>query len=154
MSHFLTFSMQFDREPGLDNGRLCLRYLTEGTLNVWTATSSVASKQGAEDFHQKGGLIPPEYRVPGLKNWVVATTPIAMPQVKGVEGSFYKIDPHQIKTDKGGVRGDFGIHKDANVPGSMGCIVMTEDRFADFEQVMKKIAAQNIRSMPLFVTYS
>jgi hypothetical protein len=152
--YFLTFFMGFDRDKGLDNGRLNLRHLELGTINTWIATSSVESKQGAEDFHERGGLIPPEYRVPGLKNWTVATKPIPMPQTKGVEGNFYKIDPHNVTTDKGGARGDFGIHLDANVPGSMGCIVMTKERFNGFEKQMDLLADQGIRSIPLFVTYS
>jgi len=52
--------MGFDRDKGLDNGRLNLRHLELGTINTWIATSSVESKQGAEDFHERGGLIPPE----------------------------------------------------------------------------------------------
>ena len=154
MLYFLTFSMGFDRDTGLDNGRLCLRHLEKGTMAVWTATSSTANKQDAESFHQKGGLIPPEYRVPGLKNWVVATKPIPMPNNPGVDGNFYKIDPHSVTTDKGGVRGDFGVHLDGNSPGSLGCIVMSKDRFNDFERRMNVIAAEGVKSVPLFVTYS
>jgi hypothetical protein len=77
-----------------------------------------------------------------------------MPHNPGVAGNFYKIDPHSVTTDKGGVRGDFGVHLDGNAPGSLGCIVMPADRFAQFEDEMKKLAAQNIVSLPLFVTYS
>jgi hypothetical protein len=153
MGYLLTFSMGFDEQPDLDNGRLCLRHLTEGTIKVWTATSSIGAKQGREDFHQKGGLIPPEYRC-GIKNWEVLTKPIPMPQVRGVEGNFYKINPHVVTTDKGGSRGDFGIHLDANQPGSLGCIVMTKDRFSDFEFTIKTLSDQGIKSLPLFVTYS
>lgn len=152
--YLLTFSMGFDREPGLDNGRLCLRHTEKGTIAVWTATSSTENKQSAEDFHKKGGLIPPEYRVPGLKNWVVSTKPIPMPNNPGVDGNFYKIDPHEVTTDKGGIRGDFGVHLDGNFPGSLGCIVMTKDRFNDFEKQMNILFAEGVKSVPLFVTYS
>lgn len=152
--YFLTFSMGFDRDNGIDNGRLCLRHLEQGTIAVWIATSSTENKQSAEDFNEKGGLIPPEYRVPGLKNWTVETSPIPMPKIKGVEGNFYKINPYEVETDKGGVRGDFGIHLDANVPGSMGCVVMSKDRFNDFEKQMALLSAKDIESIPLFVTYS
>jgi hypothetical protein len=77
-----------------------------------------------------------------------------MPAVKGVEGNFYKIDPHAVTTDKGGFRGDFGIHRDANVPGSMGCIVMNAEKFALFEQTMKKLASTGVKRIPLFIQYS
>jgi hypothetical protein len=74
-----------------------------------------------------------------------------MPQIKGVEGNFYKINPHEVKTDKGGVRGDFGIHLDANVPGSMGCIVMDRKNFDGFEKRMKSLS---LNELPLSVIYS
>lgn len=150
---FLVFSQHFNRDKGLDFGRLTLNHLTEGTKKVWMATSSTANKQAAEDFHQKGGPIPPQYRC-GIKNWVVSTKPIPMPQVVGVSGNFYKIDPHLVTTDKGGKRGDFGVHLDANAPGSLGCIVMEKTRFADFEKVMKELASDGVSKIPLFVQYS
>ena len=152
-NYFFVFNQQFDRDKGLDWGRLSLNQLNPAkTLHIWTATSSVESSQKAESFHNKGGLIPPQYRCKNMPTtWEVETKPIPMPSVKGVEGNFYKINPHAITTDKGGVRGDFGIHLDANVPGSMGCIVMDKTRFRDFEKVIKTIKQSGI---PLFVFYS
>ena len=123
-------------------------------IEVWVSTSSTANKQGAEDFHQKGGIIPPAYRCPKLTSWTVETKPIYMPNTKGVEGNFYKINPYLVRTDKGGERGDFGIHKDANVVGSAGCIVMTEDRFKSFEKRMQELYNQGIKEIPLTVIYS
>lgn len=152
--YFLNFSLHFDRDRGLDQGRLCLRHLEQGTVEIWKATASTSKKQYAESFHERGGLIPPEYRVPGLKSWKVHTKPINLSHKEGIQGNFYKIDPHQITTDKGGVRSDFGIHKDANVPGSLGCIVLTADRFQHFEKEMSKLSTQEVNSLPLFVTYS
>ncbi|MGD1911466.1 MAG: hypothetical protein ACFB2X_11565 [Rivularia sp. (in: cyanobacteria)] len=152
--YFLNFSLHFDRDRGLDQGRLCLRHLEKGTVEIWTATSSTSGKQDRESFHKQYGLIPPEYRVPGLKSWQVHTQPINLSHKLGVQGNFYKIDPHEVKTDKGGVRGDFGIHKDANVPGSLGCIVLTAERFNDFEKEMSQLSTIGVDSLPLFVTYS
>jgi len=150
-NYFFVYNQQFNRDRGLDWGRLSLNQLNpDKTLYIWTATSSVESKQQGESFHNKGGLIPPQYRC-GIPCWYVETKPIPMPSVKGVEGNFYKINPHSVTTDKGGVRGDFGIHLDANVPGSMGCIVMDKTRFADFERVIKTVKE---KSIPLFVFYS
>jgi hypothetical protein len=152
-SLFLVFNQHFDRDYGLDWGRLSLNQLNpDKTLKIWTATSSVANLQKPEDFHQRGGIIPPHYRC-GIPCWTVKTAPISMPTIKGVEGNFYKIDPHIVTTDKGAKRGDFGIHRDANVPGSMGCIVLSDDRFKDFEAAMRSIKNLN-PSIPLFVFYS
>ena len=91
--YFLTFSMGFNRDKGLDDGRLCLRHLEDGTLIVWVATSSTESKQDAEDFHEKGGLIPPEYRVPGLGNWSVKPRLFLCRKLKEWKGTFTKSYP-------------------------------------------------------------
>lgn len=149
--YFLLFTQHFDRDKGLDYGRLSLNSLSEGTKVIWVATSSVSSKQYSESFHVRGGLIPPQYRCPKLPKYDVLTNPIPLPHVKGVEGNFYKIEPHFVVTDRGTTRSDFGIHLDANVPGSLGCIVLSESRFYDFES---RIGELDVDSVPLFVQYS
>ncbi len=153
-NYFLLFTQHFDRDRGLDYGRLSLNSLTEGTKCIWRATSSIASKQYPESFQERGGLIPPQYRCPKLPNYTVKTQPIALPHIKGVEGNFYKIDPYFVTTDKGTIRGDFGIHLDGNVPGSLGCIVMSQDRFNDFESKMGVLKGEGLDCLPLFVQYS
>ncbi len=151
---FLLFTQHFDRDKGLDYGRLSLNHLDKGTLTIWLATSSTKNKQYSESFHSRGALIPPQYRCHNLPNYTVQTKPIPLPHVPGVEGNFYKINPDFVTTDRGGQRGDFGIHLDANHPGSLGCIVMSEDRFNQFESEMDKLRDSNIDSVPLFVQYS
>ena len=154
MNQWLSFTAHFDRDKGPDWGRLSINSLQDGTTHIWKATSSYASKQYPESFHERGGMLPPQYRVPGLKFYTVSTKPIPMPRTKGVEGNFYQILPFEVITDKGGKRSDFGIHKDANAPGSRGCIVMSGDRFEQFEQAMKELRTQGISEIPLFVQYS
>lgn len=151
---FLIFNSHFDRDKGLDQGRLSLCSLSGGTENIWVAASSYSTKQYAESFHSRGGYLPPEYRVPKLKNWTVHTIPIDLTHVQGVSGNFYRISPHEVKTDKGGVRSDFGIHLDANAPGSLGCIVMNQERFASFQTNMFALRNNDIFEIPLFVRYS
>lgn len=152
--YFLNFSSHYDRDKGLDEGRLRLDSLSKGNIDVWIATSSTVNKQGRESYHQWGGLIPPGYRCDPPVQWTVSVAPIWMPEIKGVEGYFYKINPHNVKTDKGQKRGDFGIHLDANVPGSGGCIVMSGKRFESFKVYMKRVENRGILSLPLFITYS
>ncbi len=65
----------------------------------------------------------PTNNVIGVDCYIVSTTPIYMPGVRGVEGNFYKINPHMV-TVNGVQRGDFGVHFDANAPGSSGCVVL------------------------------
>lgn len=157
--YFLVFCLPYDRVYGLDQGILSLNHMgqTLTTRKTWEATSSIASKQNPEDFHQKGGLLPPHCRIPqlsdgtgGFKPWMLQTKPIPMPHVKGVEGNFYKINPHIVQTDKGKERGDFGIHLDANMPGSLGCIVMDKANFKDFEHRMSWVA-KRCAEIPLLV---
>lgn len=152
--YFLIFSFGFDSNPDLDYGLLTLNSLSKGTVEVWKATSAGGTTQYRESFQVKGGLIPPQYRCKNLPNYTVMLKPLAMPYIKGVEGNFYKISPHLVNTDKGTLRGDFGIHLDANAPGSLGCIVMSKDRFTSFEQRMRELVAKGLIDIPLFVQYS
>lgn len=150
--YFLLFNLHYDRDRGLDQGRLRLCSLSKGHMGIWIATSSLHTKQYKESFHQWGGILPPEYRVSGLPNWRVRTNPIPMPHTKGVMGNFYQILPFEVTTDRGGKRSDFGIHLDANTPGSLGCIVMSDWRFKQFETEMSQLVKAGIREVPLFVT--
>ncbi|MDJ0679561.1 MAG: hypothetical protein QNJ18_06815 [Xenococcaceae cyanobacterium MO_167.B52] len=74
----LFFSQHYDRDRGLDYGRLSLNSLGNGVINIWKATSSVASKQYPESFHERGGIIPPPYRCKNLVDVSVSIT-----QIKG-----------------------------------------------------------------------
>ena len=150
----LVFSAHFDRDKGIDIGRLLLHHLVTGHDCIWKAYSSHAKGQDAEAFHNRYAMIPPAYRVPKLTQWTVNTLPEDSSNVTGVGGNFYRISPYQVVTDKGGVRSAFGIHRDANVPGSAGCIVMSDDRFIDFENAMTRVRAQGIKQLPLIVVYS
>ena len=152
--YFLIFNSHFDRDKGLDVGRLSICSIESGTIQIWMAASSHSTKQYPESFHERGGYLPPEYRVPGLNNWTVDTRPVDLTHVKGVEGNFYRIEPFEVQTDRGTTRSDFGIHLDANAPGSLGCIVMSGDRFSSFEQWMKTLRMNSCKKLPLFVHYS
>ncbi len=150
----LFFSQHGDRDKGLDYGRLQLIKFNDFS-EVWKATSSISSKQYLKSIHKRGGLIPQAYRCsPKFPHWTVKTKPLWLPKVKGVEGNFYKINPHFVTTDKGGQRGDFGIHLDANMPGSLGCIVMTSNRFKEFCKYMERVRKDGVKEIPLVVQYS
>ena len=154
MSHFLLFTSHFNRDKGIDIGRLSLNHINEGSQSIWLALSSVESKQDREGFHKRGGMIPPNYRTLNAKKYTVNLTPIPMPSNKGVRGNFYQILPFKITTDCGGKRSDFGIHLDANVPGSMGCIVLDQRRFTSFENTVCRLKNKQISELPLFIQYS
>lgn len=153
--YFLIFSSHFDRDRGIDVGRLILHHLKHGHQKIWKAYSSHANGQDFSDFHKRGGMLPPQYRIKNLPHWTVFTHPIDSSHVKGVEGSFYRITPYQVTTDMGGIRSAFGIHRDADAPGSLGCIVMSDDRFAaDFESQARKLWLEGVNEVPLIVVYS
>ena len=154
MNTFLLFTQHFDRDQGQDYGRLSINNFSEGTTHIWKATSSYATKQHPESFHERGGLLPPQYRVKHLTKYTVRTEPLNLAHHKGVAGNFYQIFPFSVQTDKGAQRSDFGIHKDANVEGSLGCIVMSAERFQQFEQAITNLRNVGVVEIPLFVQYS
>ena len=75
---------------------------------------------------------------PTFANYWVQVAPIDLSHVKGVEGDGYPMTPFSVRTKDGVTRSDLLIHKDANVPGSMGCIVLPSDEFTDFCAVFNR----------------
>lgn len=138
--------------------------LLEGTLLIkkdidnagvkLRATSGTSGYQKQGDWRVKRrGYIPPSKQIIPQR-WFVSTQRLWMPNVKGVEGSFYAISPFQILLP-GVARGDFGIHFDANVPGSAGCIVIRQqDHWDLFRNQIAAFRADGIQQIPLFVEYS
>lgn len=151
--HFLNFSMGYDHEQGLDYGLLTLNHLSNGYIQKWRVTTSTVNKQKREHQHVWGGLIPQNSETTE-KKYSVSTSPLDLNHVKGVKGNFYKIYPHEIKTTQGTKRSDFGIHLDANVPGSLGCIVMNSYNFKEFKQYMANLKSKGVKKIPLFIQYS
>lgn len=124
--------------------------------NKIIATSSLPGRQYSGAWNRKGGLIPPTSLVKrkagtGL---TVKTTPIYMPNVTGVSGNFYPIAPFEVQTDDD-LRGDWGIHRDANTPGSLGCIVTkTPQGWQATQREFAVLAGLGIRSVELIVEYT
>ena len=151
----LVLSGHYDRDPGLDNYLLALLDKKEGQINQWLCTSSHVNGQQRGDQHSWGGLIPPAHHCRNLPMWKVHTTPEDSRHVKGVEGNFYRISPYEVITMRGTKRSALGIHRDAGVPGSLGCIVMNSFNWNDFESTMAMIHSDyGIEKLPLFPLYS
>ncbi|HAX80790.1 MAG TPA: hypothetical protein DCY88_34370 [Cyanobacteria bacterium UBA11372] len=144
----LIFSMDLGDSRSLLWGNLKLVY-PDGNDIDYLATSGVAGYQGKEDqWTRARGPIPQgfEYRIP--------TTPYYVP-TKGVEGMFFHITPDPVESSSGVTRGEFGIHFDANVPGSAGCIVLkNKSGFDALCDRMKQIANSGVKSIPVQVSYS
>jgi hypothetical protein len=150
----LFFSMQLDETPALNRGRLFLIDEEKGIIGRWVATSGLGQFQEAGDWSkQGGGVIPATYQLSkDLPFYTVATKPTDLRNVKGVEGNGYVISPYQVTTKEGVSRSDLLIHKDANAPGSLGCIVLPPEEFTSFEKVYQT-SCHKLDSVNLLVGY-
>jgi hypothetical protein len=131
---FLIFSMPLDNTPALNNGRLVLYDWERGHIGRWVATSGLGMYQRIGGWSkQGGGVCPAPYQCnPMFANYWLQTAVLDRSGVKGIDGDAYAITPFAVRTKDGVERSDLMIHRDANVPGSMGCIVLPDDEFADF----------------------
>lgn len=155
MKPLLIYYQDLRATSQLIEGRLLLIDTETSTIkNTYIATSGLPGYQSYDYLTVRGkGSIPPTNPVTEIGSYSVATVPLDMPNVKGVEGAFYKIDPHEVKIVNT-TRGDFGIHRDANVPGSSGCVVLrTELGWQAFQRDMQSLSISN-REIPLLVSYT
>lgn len=143
----LIFTLELPQKPSssLIYGNLAL-VIGGQTIN-YLATSGAIGAQYEGNWWQRGkGPIPPGiYSIP--------TKPYYLP-TKGVEGQFFHVMPDPIG-EKGQRRSELGIHHDANVPGSSGCIVII--RKPSFEIFCKRLLVlhtQGIKRLPLTVKYN
>jgi hypothetical protein len=137
---FLVFSMPLDNTPDLNRGRLVLYDWEQGQIGRWVATTGLGMWQKIGGWSkQGGGVIPATYQCnPTFANYWAQVNPIDLSHVKGVEGDAYPITPFAVRTKDGIERSDLFVHRDANVPGSMGCIVMDDEEFKDFCQTFER----------------
>ena len=134
-------------------GKLYLR--TMDKYLRFQATSGLLNHQRLSNCGERGrGGIPPCELV-NIPAYSVSTKAIAMPKVRGVEGNFYQIFPHLNRVEiNDGVytRGDFGIHQDAGVLGTAGCVGITKGmHWKAFEMEMQELVKKGIGSISLFV---
>jgi hypothetical protein len=138
----LIFAMALDADNQLNRGRLVLIDRQRGAIGRWVATSGLGAYQDVGDWnHVGGGVIPAPYQLAKPVPWYkAAIKPTDLTSVRGVQGNAYAITPFELPTNGGVTRSDVMIHNDANVPGSMGCIVLEGDgtEFADFELVYNR----------------
>jgi hypothetical protein len=138
--------------------------LVDGRLGVpgsyaWNATSGLPCHQKPNDYLIKGkGQIPPTEALLKRNGEYEIDTLAQVNNAKGIGGLIFPIYPELVKleTPEGATvtRSDFGIHFDANVPGSAGCIVLTDrEEFAEFCEVMRGLVNRGITTLPLEVRY-
>jgi hypothetical protein len=151
----LLYHQHLQQTSELIEGRLLL-IDSEATsiANTYIATSGLPDNQSFDSLSSPGRGAIPQNSLIGVDYYQVATTPLYMPGVRGVEGNFYKINPHTV-TVNGVERGDFGVHFDANVPGSSGCVVLrTAVGWEAFEKNMKLLLTSGVQEVSLLVSYS
>lgn len=122
---------------------------------ILPATSGIPFYQHlkAEDLVARGPI--PSSDSAGIRGYFVQTTPLNRTSTPGIEGNFYWIDiPAQVKIN-GVTRSEFGIHFDARVPGSAGCVVFpnpTDWRW--FEDFMADYRKKGFEHIALVVEYN
>ena len=105
----LLFHQHLRRTPELVEGRLLLLDSVPCIINTYIATSGLPNNQRFDCLSSSGKGPIPQNSLIEIDSYKVSTTPIYMPEVRGVEGNFYQIDPHEVKIN-GTLRGDFGVH--------------------------------------------
>jgi hypothetical protein len=108
------FTLKQARSTQLINGSLTFSRDGKEVLKV-VATSGAAGFQYAGAHTTRGkGCLPP------ASDWKISTSGYKL-ATRGVEGMFYHITP-----DPRFGRSELGLHRDANVPGSAGCVVVRD----------------------------
>jgi hypothetical protein len=143
--HELVFTMPLGKSQSLITGSLKLIY-ADGQVIDYLATSGLPDWQRPGDQWVRGkGPIPAgEYEIPTEPYWV---------ETRGVEGFFFHITPDPVGSGDR-IRSELGVHYDANVPGTSGCIGLTDwETWEGFCRRMRNIAAQRVEFLPLTVQY-
>lgn len=151
-SSLLVFYMRTTYSTVLLEGKLLL--IKGGKLlKKYDATSGCVGWQSRSRVNAKGkGALPPNCDVAN-KSYLVQTQALNRVNVKGIEGNAFAILPSSLNIS-GVQRGDFMIHRDANQPGSAGCIVLTNsNEWPDFQVEMKDLFSSNIKQISLIVDY-
>jgi hypothetical protein len=146
------FKMQLANSSRLIWGNLFLFDAAGNQIFDAVATSGQPGYQGADDL-----WTPRLGAIPALSGLKLDTQGIYMPSTQGVNGWFFKIDPFWFTNPRTGrqERGDFGVHFDANVPGSSGCIVIQNKRTFDrFRDIMVAARAAGVNQIPIEINYT
>ncbi len=142
--HSLSFEMALGTSSDLLGGLLHLGY-PDGSTISYRATSGCAGWQqpGDEWVRGKGPIPAGRYEIPSTPYWL---------DTRGVEGYFFHITPDPVGSGDR-IRAELGIHFDANLPGTAGCIgLMNLDGWQGFCRRLSDIATE-VAKIPLTVRY-
>jgi hypothetical protein len=141
----LIFTMTLGISKKLILGNLELIYPDKTSID-YLATSGLPDYQRETDPWVRGkGPIPAgEYEIPTQPYWL---------DTRGVEGLFFHITPDPVGSGDR-IRSELGVHWDANVPGTSGCVgLINWEGWQGYCRRMANIAAQGIEKIPLKVKY-
>jgi hypothetical protein len=125
-----------------------------GNAISFGAGSGLPGGQYPDSCRIKGGIIPPSSLLSPDRQYKIIVNPLDSRNVRGVEGNFYPIRPDTMIMRNGLERGYFGVHADAGVLGSLGCIVIrNRANWIQYESTMKTISQTEVREIPLDVFY-
>ncbi len=129
-------------------GKLIAVNTKKGKIDgAWKALSGVGGKEN----QRMVGPIPSQPSV-SVTRYMVNVQPLTLSN-PGIAGKFYKINPHLISIN-GKTRGDFGIHADRNVPGTAGCIGISDGpEWTSFKKLMSDYNEAGLTQIPLLVSY-
>lgn len=137
--------MPLGKSQSLITGILKLIY-PNGQVIEYLATSGLPDYQRPGDQWVRGkGPIPSgEYEIPTEPYWL---------NTRGIEGLFFHITPDPVGFGDR-IRSELGIHWDANVPGTSGCVgLINWEGWQGFCRRMANIASLGVEKLSLKVKY-
>jgi hypothetical protein len=153
MTNWLLFSMTLKPSTHLLMGKL---HIMDGETPIesYVATSGLVRYQDKKHQSWRGIGAIPECNKVGISSYSVLTEPYSCgPDPKNTEILFHVNKPFRILVD-GIWRAGFGIHFDAENPGSGGCIALRDKaEWNEFIAFMANYAAKGFSSIPLIVEY-
>jgi hypothetical protein len=154
-NYFLLFTLDCYRTDSLIAGRLLLMNGPH-IVERFIATSGLPGFQfsGSYSLTARGPIPRPD--IAGLPYYTVTTSAdyVTAEEQPGIAGNFYAVTPDEVHLN-GVTRGLFGIHRDANVPGTNGCVgLLTASGWDAFQEHMLKLHDAGVKSLPLQVDYS
>ena len=154
MKPLLLFHNHLYESDDLIEGRLLILDTDKNKIyDQYIVTSGYPDFQAADDEAKTGGPIP-EASLVGLDHFSVSTTPNYEPGEEGIRGNFYPVLPETVNI-AGTERGEWGVHLDADSPGTLGCLGFKNPTpWEAFQKLMENLKEAGIKEIPLLVSYS
>ncbi len=156
MKPILVFHTELENDAS-PYGRLelwnCIDWPQMRAVERYMALSGLPGWQQWQDQHSRGRGPIPRMDQAAIDCYQVVTTPhwVTAQEQPGIDGNFYEILPSFVENG----RGLFGVHFDANVQGTAGCIgIKNPEPWDDFQRRMEVYAGLGVERIPLMVGYS